>query len=82
MDVPSGSTTPSFFLTEDTTIVYVIFQDDTALNHLYKFTLSEDDNSYTVEYSSNQDIGRYQEVFESFSEYKKRVGLNTVEADD
>jgi hypothetical protein len=82
MDVPPESTTPAFFLTEDTTIVYVAIQDNTALNHLYEFTLSEDGNSYTAKHSSNQDTGRYQDIFESFSEYKERVGLNSVEVDE
>ena len=68
IDVPPGSTTPAFFLTEDATIVYAALQDTAARNHLYKFTLAEDGASYTVEHISNQDTARYQDVFGSFSE--------------
>ena len=67
----SGITLPSFFITEDAEAVYVVFQDENALNYMYKFTRAVDGSTYTSECFTMQEDARYQDAVLSYSEYER-----------
>ena len=80
MGIQPGSTSPSFFIGDD--ILFCVCQDPDAVNYLYEFTKSEDGMWELSETRQLQDIGRYQDVYQSFSEYTKDKHISYLAAED
>lgn len=71
MDIQPGTTTPSFFIADDA--IFGVCQDVDAVNYLYEFTKSADGMWELSETQQLQDVGRYQDIYQSFSEYQTAV---------
>lgn len=71
MDIQPGTTTPSFFIDDDT--IFGVCQDMDAVNYLYEFTRSADGAWELTDTQQLQDIGRYQDICQSFCEYQAAV---------
>lgn len=68
MDIQPGTTSPSFFIDEET--IFGVCQDVDAVNYLYEFTKSADGAWELSETQQLQDSGRYQDIYQSFSEFQ------------
>lgn len=73
MQIPNGSTSPSFYINGASDTIYCVFQDAEAVNYLYQFAKAEDGNWHLTSRQASQDAGRYQDLFQSFSEYAANV---------
>ena len=69
MDIQAGTTTPSFFIDDDT--IYGVCQNAAAVNLLYEFFKEADGNWTLCNTRQLQDVGRYQDVYQSFSNFQK-----------
>lgn len=70
LNILPGTTAPSFFVNNDTDVIYGVCQDDEAINYLYKFCLAEDGTWSMSGVQHLQDVGVYQDTYQSFAEYQ------------
>jgi hypothetical protein len=68
MNIQVGTTTPSFFIDNDT--IFGVCQDVDAVNRMYEFSRAEDGTCSLRNTQQLQDAGRYQDIYQSFSEYQ------------
>ena len=68
MNIEPGTTTPSFYIDGDT--IFGVCQDADATNRMYKFTQETDGTWSLCDAQQLQDIGRYQDVYQTFAEFQ------------
>ncbi len=65
-------TASAYYIIADDAI-FGVCQDVDAVNYLYEFTKSADGTWELSENQQLQDVGRYQDIYQSFSEYQTAV---------
>ena len=70
MNIQSGTTVPFFFVDVDTDIIWGVCQDSDAKNFMYKFSKGTDGGWSLCDTQELQDVGRYQDIHQSFSEFE------------
>jgi beta-lactamase regulating signal transducer with metallopeptidase domain len=74
--IPVGATSPCYFISKDGNTVYYVFQDTEAVNYMYVFTLGDEGTLQLSDVQTKQDVGRYQDIYQSFSEYQATAGYS------
>ena len=77
MDLPSGATSPAYFVAPDLSAIYCVYQDPDAVNHLYCFVPEQEGaiqeyGGYTwmlQEVRTMQDTDRYVNTHQSMAEF-------------
>ena len=77
MDLPSGATSPAYFVAPDLSVIYCVYQDPDAVNHLYCFVPEQEGaiqeyGGYTwmlQEVRTMQDTDRYVNTHQSMAEF-------------
>lgn len=75
MGIQPGTTSPAFFIEGDT--IFGVCQDSDAVNYMYEFSKSADDTWELSNTQQLQDTGRYQDIYQSFSDYQEAINANT-----
>lgn len=80
MNIQNGTTTPSFFIKDNT--IFGVCQDVTAMNYIYEFMKDSDGKWILRNTQRLQDVGRYQDLFQSFSDYQATVNKTVVSKEE
>lgn len=67
MNIIEGTTAPSFYVGDG--VIFGVCQDEKAVNHLYEFSATDEKTWELHDKKHFQDIGRYQDIFQSFQEF-------------
>lgn len=69
---PSGATSPSYFISDDATMVYCVYQDANDVIYLYKFEEDSEGNWKLSNVQTSNDSDSYK----TFAEYKQTLECN------
>lgn len=70
MDRSIVSTIPTFYVNDSADTFFAVYQDENAMNYMYEYSLDEDGDWYIKNIQKEQDVGRYQEIIQDFSDFK------------